>query len=24
LGLYLHHVLRANDDNAVGADDFIG
>jgi hypothetical protein len=22
LGLYLYHVLRANDDNAVGADDF--
>lgn len=23
VGLYLNHVLRANDDNAVGADDFI-
>jgi hypothetical protein len=24
IGLFLFHVLRANDDNAVGADDFIG
>ena len=23
MGLFLHHVLRANDDNAVGADDFV-
>ena len=23
IGLFLHHVLRANDDSAVGADDFI-
>lgn len=23
VGLFLSHVLRANDDNAVGADDFI-
>lgn len=24
IGLFLFHVLRANDENAVGADDFIG
>jgi len=23
MGLFLHHVLRANDDNAVGADNFV-
>lgn len=23
MGLFLYHVLRANDDNAVGADDFV-
>ncbi len=23
MGLYLYHVLRANDDNALGADDFV-
>lgn len=23
MGLFLNHVLRANDDNAVGADDFV-
>lgn len=23
MGLFLNHVLKANDDNAVGADDFV-
>jgi hypothetical protein len=23
IGLFLHHVLRANNDNAVGSDDFV-
>ena len=23
MGLFLYHVLRANDENAVGADDFV-